>query len=102
MKKKQIFVTLAQAFLDNYDRELKIYDALNNFNITAYDDNKPLVKAAEDILCGMTKNEYTIDFLLDFYNDGEVVFYISPEDVNDKEEIITCTSIDELWDYLMG
>jgi hypothetical protein len=98
MTNKEIFVLLAKAYLEDYDKDVAVYDTLYPFGITLSDEHRPLVFATETILENLTGHEYIIEFILDFHQDGYITFTLSKEDGTEEE--IICHSLEELFDFI--
>jgi hypothetical protein len=98
MTNKEIFLVLAQAYLDNYNKSLAVDKALQPFSITLEDQAQPIVGAIEDVLVELSGNEYIIELILDLNKDGYVDFILA--DKNNKEEKVVCHSLAELWNFI--
>jgi hypothetical protein len=98
MTNKKIFLALAQAYLDNYNKSLAVYDALRPFSIILEDQAQPMVGAIEDVLTGLSGSDYIIEWILDLNKDGHIDFILT--DKNDKEEKVVCHSLAELWNFI--
>ena len=90
MNIKDIILTLATAYVENYKREMRIYNALKNEEIYVDVEKDPYTSAIEKIF-----NKISGDFtsaLLDFATDGFVSLKpnkFSPwEDVDNIEKIV--------------
>lgn len=99
MTNKELFILLANAYLQEYNREVAIYDALFPLRVTLESEDKPLVCATETALEKLVNNDYIIDMLLDFNQDKYIVFTL-PND-NDTTKEVICSSLEELYDFII-
>jgi hypothetical protein len=98
MTQKEIFVKLAEAYIDNFNKTIDLDRALSSFGLYITDEKNIFVGAIESILEEMTGSEYIVETLLQYAQGVDIYFYIL-EDGEEKE--IICTSIEDIYDAMM-
>jgi hypothetical protein len=100
MTEKEIFLALSKAYLDDYNKDIKVYNALKPLGITLQDEQRYLISATEDILEKIVKDPYITDALFDINTYGYTCYYTyTPIDGGEKEEEHRLNSLEELYDY---
>jgi hypothetical protein len=100
MTEKEIFVMLAKAYLEDYNKSCAVYEALHPLGITLEDEERPLVSATERVLETMVGDAYVTEALFDINKYGYTVYYTyTPVDGGEKETEHRMYSIEELYDY---
>jgi hypothetical protein len=98
MTQKEIFVKLAEAYIDDFNKTINLDNALSSFGLYVTNEKNIFVGAIESILEEMTGSEYIVETLLQYAQGVDVYFYIL-EDEEEKEVI--CTSIEDIYDATM-
>jgi hypothetical protein len=70
MTEKEIFVMLAKAYLEDYNKSCAVYEALHPLGITLEDEERPLVSATERILETIVGDAYVTEALFDINKYG--------------------------------
>jgi hypothetical protein len=100
MTEKEIFVMLAKAYIEDYNKSCAIYSFLHPLGITLEDEERPVVSATEKILEAMVEDVYITEALFDINKYGYTVYYTyTPVDGGEKETEHRISSIEELYDY---
>jgi hypothetical protein len=101
MTEKEIFVMLAKAYIEDYNKSCAVYAALHPLGITLEDEERPLVSAIERILETIVGGDpYITEALFDINKDGYTIYYTyNPIDEEEKETEHRMSSIEELYDF---
>ena len=99
MTKKEIIITLAEAYVEEIKRDYEIYNFLKKYDTYIERESEPHVLAMEKIFdeeCG----EDFCSALCDFAYDGKIDLYTTVED--GKTLTVTCGCVSSIVDIYLG